>query len=218
MPSPAQNATVLRACSRSSSTAICGKKVALPSRKGPVTSMCGPGIWKVSILRRMFRSVYGSMLPVVRMVVTPAARYRRGALNASSVTKKPGWGILSSSSRLIDAVYIRWLCMPTRPGMTLRPSSWITWAPEGGGVAASVIASMRPLRTTMVRFSCAAAPVPSITRTLASAISGWSNLMNLRTSADGAWASAPLQMNHARKTSLPPGRIASPHCWSGMLP
>ena len=70
----AQNATVLRACSGSVSVAICGKKLSLPSRYGPVTSICGPGILPVSINWRIFKSVFGSMLPVVRIVVTPAAR------------------------------------------------------------------------------------------------------------------------------------------------
>jgi hypothetical protein len=45
------------------------------------------------------------MLPVVRMVVTPAARYRRGAEKAISVTKKPGGGSLPSSSEWSEVVH-----------------------------------------------------------------------------------------------------------------
>ena len=89
---------------------------------------------------RMFRSVYGSMLPVVRMVVTPAARYMRGALKASSVTKKPGGGILSSSS-MVDRRRVHQVVVHADQAWhhaAAGPAS-ITWAPAGGALAASVI-------------------------------------------------------------------------------
>ncbi len=73
-PCPAQNSTVRRASSGSWISCICGVKVPGPSRYGPVTNTRGPGCLPASISFFTSRSVYGSMLPVVRMVVTPAAR------------------------------------------------------------------------------------------------------------------------------------------------
>jgi len=43
----------------------------------------GPGSVPLSIARLSFKSVYGSTPPVVRMVVTPLAKYRRGARSSS---------------------------------------------------------------------------------------------------------------------------------------
>ena len=83
-PCPAQNSTVRRASSGSWISCICGVKVPRPSRYGPVTNMRGPGCLPESISFFTWRSVYGSMLPVVRMVVTPPARYSRGKLRGIS--------------------------------------------------------------------------------------------------------------------------------------
>ena len=44
----------------------------------------GPGVCPASMSFFKDKSVYGSMLPVVRAVVTPPARYSRGALSAIS--------------------------------------------------------------------------------------------------------------------------------------
>ena len=43
-----------------------------------------------------------------------------------------------------------WSCIPTMPGMTVRPRASITRAPEGTGVAPSPIAWIRPPDTTTV--------------------------------------------------------------------
>ncbi len=46
----------------------------LPSRYGPVTCIFGPAALPASISFLISRSVYGSIEPVVRIVVTPQAR------------------------------------------------------------------------------------------------------------------------------------------------
>ncbi len=85
-PSAAQYSTVRTASSGPVSSCICGPAILpVPSRYGPVMNRRGPGMRPASISRFMFRSVYGSRLPAVRAVVTPAARYRRGKLKACSV-------------------------------------------------------------------------------------------------------------------------------------
>ena len=52
---------------------------------GPVTSIRGPGTAPESIIALRLRSVYGSMLPAVRIVVAPPARYNFGKLYAFSL-------------------------------------------------------------------------------------------------------------------------------------
>jgi hypothetical protein len=69
--------------------------------------------------------------------------------------------------------------------MTDLPVRSMIVAPSGALTrAASPISAMLPPRTTSVWFSLAAAPVPSITRTLVNATTGASTLMKPRTPAE----------------------------------
>src|SRR2546429_7147805 len=59
-----------------------------------------------------------------------------------------------------------WSCMPTRPGMTVRPERSTTFAPSGIFVLArSPSEAIFPSRITSVWSARGAAPVPSMTRT-----------------------------------------------------
>src|SRR5215467_12267641 len=79
-PSSAQKLTIRRASSGPVNSCITGVNEPRPSRYGAVTNIFGPIIRPASIILLISRSVKGATLPVVRMVVTPRARYRRGKL------------------------------------------------------------------------------------------------------------------------------------------
>ena len=60
-----------------------------PVRYGAVKWMRGPGTRPLSIIARAFSSPYGDRPPVVRIVVTPLARYRRGPVNDICAARPP---------------------------------------------------------------------------------------------------------------------------------
>src|SRR5580658_4473869 len=72
-----------------------------------------------------------------------------------------------------------WSCMPTRPGMTVRPERSIVCAPAGIWTALSgPMERILPSAITMAWFSLTGAPVPSITRTLRRTSVGAETVMN----------------------------------------
>src|SRR3954452_22380682 len=77
-PSSAQKFTLRTADAASPTSCICVIPMFGPLKYGEVRWSFGPGILLASIWFLRSRSVSGSMQPVVRADVTPAARYKRG--------------------------------------------------------------------------------------------------------------------------------------------
>ena len=101
-------------------------------------------------------------------------------------------------------------CMPTRPGIAVRPRPSIRETPSGSATDPSgPIAAMRPWSMRMVWSAPGAAPVPSMTRTCSIAVSGPRSRMRRAAKATGRRRVAPPSGRPERQAGSVPSRSPS---------
>lgn len=148
------------------------------TRSGEVTLMRGPAACPASTARFTPRSMLKAVVPAVRMVVTPCARYRRGAVS--------GAGSIVHAGKILARRHVEQVVVHAHQAGNDRVARAIDHAHPGGDRhrrrrAECGDAPALDGRRRLVR-SSGAAPVPSMTRTCVSATGPGSKAKNWRTS------------------------------------